>query len=260
MRIYTLSDKGQVRQKNEDYAESIGVSRCFANGAIAEAFFIALADGIGGEAFGEVASALAVKTLKADFLRVFFNLELSELQSLNKLKLLNGFIKEANRVIYTEASASSEKAGMGTTIVACLIENNSLYIAHAGDSRCCLFRTGCLRQLTKDHSLVQQYVDSGMISCEEAFWHPHKNIITKALGIEASISPSLSKVSLERGDLVLVYSDGLCGYVQDEKIKDIIENLYKPKNTDLKLMADNLIKEAYLNGGSDNISICLYQH
>jgi protein phosphatase len=170
------------------------------------------------------------------------------------------WLQEANQAIFIKASENSEMEGMGTTIVAGLIFRNSLAISHVGDSRAYLFRNNELKMITKDHSLVQELIDQGKITPAEAFTHPNRNIITRALGVSEDVLVDKKNVKLESGDLILFCSDGLCGFVEDESLETILKNNYKATGTDLSALADNFVKAAYLNSGADNITICLYQH
>ena len=149
---------------------------------------------------------------------------------------------------------------MGTTLVAGVICNQILTIAHAGDSRCYLLREGRFKSITRDHSLVQGLVDSGRITADQAAIHPNRNVITRAIGVAPEIETECSKLPLFSGDILLLCSDGLSGYAEEGSMKKIlVENGSEP-NANLKQIAQNLIDLANLNGGGDNISVCLYKH
>ncbi|MEW6711108.1 MAG: protein phosphatase 2C domain-containing protein, partial [Candidatus Riflebacteria bacterium] len=167
---------------------------------------------------------------------------------------------EANSVIFSKAAENPELEGMGTTLVAGLIFRNSIALAHVGDSRAYRYQNSELTAITKDHSLVQELIDQGKITEKEAFTHPNRNIITRAMGVSAEVQVDRKNLTLQQGDLILICSDGLCGFVENESIKNIVANCYNPQGTNLTELGENLIKAAYLNGGGDNITVCLYQH
>ena len=260
MNFYTLSDKGKVRPNNEDYAESISVDWCGPAGNTFKVTALILADGMGGAAAGEFASMLAVQTIKHNVVDNLFKTQPEDFLTADKTTYLETWIKNSNRAIYEKACENPEMKGMGTTIVAGLIFRNSLALAHVGDSRAYRFQDGALKTLTKDHSLVQELIDQGKINEKEAFVHPNRNIITRALGVAETPEVDRKNITLKTGDLILICSDGLCGFVEDESLQKIIEKIYKPEGTNLNELAENLVKAAYLNGGADNISVCLYQH
>lgn len=260
MSFYTLSDKGKVRPNNEDYAESLSLNLCGPLGNRIELTALILADGMGGAAAGEFASMLAVVTVKENMVRNLFEKQPEELLNSDKTAFLEDCFQKANLAIFKEASRNPEMEGMGTTIVGGLIYRHSLALAHVGDSRAYRFRSGSLTALTKDHSLVQEYVDQGRITANEAFVHPQRNVITRALGISSTVQVERKNLVLEQGDLILFCTDGLCGFVENSDLEEIIAKFYKPDCTDLKSLAEILVKAAYLNGGGDNITVCLYQH
>lgn len=260
MIFYTLSDKGKVRANNEDYAESFALNWCGPLGNRIEVTVLILADGMGGAAAGEFASMLAVKTVKENIVRNLFEKQPEELLNSDKTVFLEDCFTKANTAIYSEACRNPDMEGMGTTIVSGIIYRNYFALAHVGDSRCYRFRPDKLVALTRDHSLVQEFVDAGRITASEAFVHPQRNVITRALGIGDETKVDRNNVALEPGDLLLLCSDGLCGYVDNESLQGIVARHYQAAGTDLPMLAENLVKAAYLNGGGDNITVCLYQH
>ncbi|GAB1355139.1 MAG TPA: Stp1/IreP family PP2C-type Ser/Thr phosphatase [Candidatus Rifleibacterium sp.] len=260
MSFYTLSDKGKVRPNNEDYAESLALSWCGPLGNQIELTALILADGMGGAAAGEFASMLAVKTVKENIVKNLFEKQPEDLLNADKTLLLESWFQAANTAIFKEASQNPEMEGMGTTIVSGIIYRNGLALAHVGDSRAYRFHQNILHPITKDHSLVQELVDQGRITPDEAFIHPQRNVITRALGIGDAVKVDRKNIPLEYGDLVLFCSDGLCGFVEPVDLEEIVRSEYNPEGTDLKKLADLLIRGACLNGGGDNISVCLYQH
>jgi protein phosphatase len=260
MNFYTISDKGKVRPNNEDYAESLRVDWCGPVGNTFAVTALILADGMGGAAAGEFASMLAVQNVKKHIVQNLFEKQPEDFLSADRTLFLETWIKEANATIHQKASENPELEGMGTTLVAALVFRNALAIAHVGDSRAYRFQDNELAAITKDHSLVQELIDEGKITPKEAFTHPNRNIITRAMGVSPEVMVDRKNLTLQQGDLILICSDGLCGFVEDESIHKIISNSYKPEGTDLAALGENLIKAAYLNGGGDNITICLYQH
>ncbi len=260
MNFYTISDKGKVRPNNEDYAESLRVDWCGPLGNTFAVTALILADGMGGAAAGEFASMLAVQNVKKHIVQNLFEKQPEDFLSVDRTIFLENWIKEANAEIHQKASENPELEGMGTTLVAALVFRNALAIAHVGDSRAYRFQNNELAAITKDHSLVQELIDEGKITPKEAFTHPNRNIITRAMGVSPEVMVDRKNLTLQQGDLILICSDGLCGFVEDESIHKIVANNYKPEGTDLTALGENLIKAAYLNGGGDNITICLYQH
>ena len=262
MSFFTLSDKGKVRENNEDYAESFSFMQCNSDGSYRRMMAMLLCDGMGGGPAGERASFLAVKTMKECMVNDYvlnekgFTIE-------EYLELLDKYIQKSHLNIYKEGVDTPSLNGMGTTIVAGAIFDDSLLLAHVGDSRAyCYNTTAGLRQLTKDHSLVQQYVDEGKITPEEAFCHPQRNIITRVLGAGCCNPVKVDKndVPLATGDLVMFCTDGLCGVLEEFEIKAILEKYYTREKTDLKYLANVLVSEACLKGGPDNVTLTLYQH
>jgi protein phosphatase len=142
---------------------------------------------------------------------------------------------------------------MGTTLVVCLFYDNKVMVAHIGDSRLYLLRGGKFKQVTRDHSLLQEQIDSGLLTAEQAKHAQHKNLVTRALGIEAAVDPEIHEYQVRRGDLFLLCSDGLCDMVDDEDISLTMQAL----GANLKLAAQQLVQMANDNGGKDNVSVIL---
>jgi len=198
-----------------------------------------VADGMGGHAAGEVASGLAVETLVEEFQ----NEEGTDIPA-----YLERAIRAANTAIYQQARGS-ERAGMGTTIVCAVVRGNELYLGHVGDSRAYLLRGGELRQLTQDHSLISSQVRNGACSAEEAMDHPQRHILTRAVGVRPQVQPDIQgPLALLAGDVLLLCTDGICGYLSDEQIARILlEDVDEPE-----ISARELIKAANATGGQDN--------
>ncbi len=239
MRYCGLTDIGLRRENNED---SISVP----NETDGIKLFI-LADGMGGAKAGEKASSLAIKTIR-DYIRLNF-IKIDRTKEAIA-ELVRKAMVEANKVIFTLSIEYKEYNGMGTTVVVVLLYRGSMYIGHIGDSRVYRLRKNVLRQLTKDHSYVQELLRQGSITLEEAKHHPQKNVLLKVLGCDRDIMPDVMTKGFVKGDMILLCSDGLTNMVEDKIIYEIIMK----NSSDLKLACQKLIDEANQNGGTDNIS------
>lgn len=238
MRIMAKSDIGKAREMNQD---SFYVSDLKKD----EIKLYILADGMGGYKGGEVASSLAVKSVK-NF--VFNNFRKTKKDRESILQLLKAAIEYANMVVYQKAREDISLQDMGTTLDACLIYNNKVFIGHVGDSRVYRIRKNFMRKLTSDHSYVEKLVKEGTITKEEAYNHPKKNMLMKALGCEPVIEPDVMVKGFLKDDIILMCSDGLTNMVSEQNIYDIIKN-------DFENAAKELINLANENGGYDNITI-----
>lgn len=238
------TDPGCVRSNNED---------CFLIDE--ELGLLVVADGMGGHNSGEVASELAAATIK-EFARKMLGGEKillpedSDACLSPRARQLKYFVKTANTMIYEKGRAFPNDAGMGTTVVAALVDSRSMTVAHVGDSRLYLFRGGQLQQLTEDHSLVGDQVRKGLISSEEASKSNFQNILTRALGIEPDVKVDVTDHPLFPGDVVLLASDGLTKMVADEELARIMEEDIPPAKLVVRLIA-----QARAAGGVDNISV-----
>jgi PPM family protein phosphatase len=246
LEIATCTDPGMVRSHNEDSVAadaSIGVA--------------VLADGMGGYNAGEVASGMATTVLTA---------ELQQLLASGEGRVMNGDaarahaesilrteIAKANASIYQAAQSQPQYAGMGTTLVVALFYDNRVTVAHIGDSRVYRLRGDELVQITKDHSLLQEQIDSGMITPEQARFSQNKNLVTRALGIDPTVDAEIREYETRPGDLWLLCSDGLNDMVSDEDIGMTLQAL----SGNLKLAAQQLVQMANDNGGRDNVSVVL---
>ena len=236
MRILGKSDVGKAREMNQD---SFYVSDV--NDGIK--LFI-LADGMGGYKGGEIASNLAVASARNFIYNNFPNI-VKEKEEI--LKLLNDAIEYANFVVYEKSKENVEISDMGTTLDICLIYNNKVFIGHIGDSRVYRIRKNIIRKLTNDHSYVAQLVKEGKITKEEAYNHPRKNMLLKAIGCNSLVEPDVMYKGFIKDDILLMCSDGLTNMLKDEEIYQILlENPDKP--------VEVLIKKANDAGGSDNIT------
>ena len=221
------TDIGKVRERNED-------------SFLAESPVFAVADGIGGHRGGEVASRLA--------------LEVVEQMSTNGKGTLAERVREANRAVFERSQADRQVTGMGTTLTAVVVEGAGVRLVHVGDSRAYLLRAGSLRQLTEDHTLVARMVKTGEITTDEAEIHPHRNVLTRALGTEPEVRVDEQDVPLIDGDRLLLCSDGLTGMVTEDQIQVILEAAVSPQDA-----ADRLIKAANRAGGVDNITVVVLE-
>lgn len=239
MKAFAKSDVGKAREMNQDYF--------FISAPEDKVKLFILADGMGGYKGGEVASKLATLSTKNYILNNFSKIE-HDKESI--LKLIKNAVEYANMVVYEKSKHEKELEGMGTTIEVCLIYNNRVYIGHVGDSRVYRLRKEFFRKLTTDHSYVQQLVSDGTITKEEAYNHPKKNMITKALGCTAYVEPDCMVKGFLKGDILLMASDGLTNMIKDEEIYNIIKN--NPENA-----VDELIAKANSLGGYDNITVII---
>jgi protein phosphatase len=227
------SDVGRVREINEDYFGSF-------QGNYGELLIVC--DGMGGHKGGEIASRLSVESIKNHFESLN--------NSFNPVKEIRASIQSANNTLIDTAKNDPALNEMGSTVVITLLQEDKAYIANLGDSRIYLCREGEIKQLTKDHSLVQQMVDSRMISQEEAKHHPQKNVITRSLGIGLQTEPEVSeKIKIKEGDIFILCSDGLTTFVNDSEILKIVSN------ESVQDAADKLVDLANQRGGEDNITI-----
>lgn len=237
---------GMVRSHNED---SITVEP--------EIGLAVLADGMGGYNAGEVASGIATAMIsnetKEVLARVDPHLVDRATRTLTATRLLREVIARANVSIYQSANSQPQYAGMGTTLVAALFCDNKLTVAHIGDSRCYRFRDGILEQITRDHSLLQEQIDSGLLTREAAKRSQNKNLVTRALGIEPEVEAEIHTHEVRPGDIYLICSDGLNDMVEDEDIELTLGAL----GTNLPLAADQLVQMANDAGGRDNVSVIL---
>lgn len=236
MKISARTDTGKIRQSNQD---SYAMGELPDGGAWA-----VVCDGMGGHAGGNIASAIATERISSEIKSNF-----RESMSASSVKnMLESAIVSANLDIIDRTEKDTELKGMGTTVVAAFCVGGQCVIANVGDSRCYLISGGAVSQITKDHSLVQELVDAGLISPEEAVIHPRKNIITRALGIEDDVEVDFTEIKLNQGDMLLLCSDGLSNHVS---AKEIIECTCDGEVFDY---SERLITLANKNGGSDNIT------
>jgi len=244
--VASLTDPGRVRDHNEDCIESRP-----------EIGLFVLADGMGGYNAGEVASGMATSLISDGLQEAWQPHEVErmgrdEAKSLSE-RLINEQIARANGAIYTTSQNNPECAGMGTTLVVTLFHDNFLTVAHIGDSRLYRLRGESMEQVTRDHSLLQEQLDSGLITPEEAKLSQNKNLVTRALGIDPTVEPEIHVYETQPDDTYLLCSDGLSDMVEDEEIRLTLLTL----KTNPTLTVQQLVQAANDNGGRDNISAML---
>jgi protein phosphatase len=246
LEIVSLTNSGMVRAHNED---SVVID--------AACGLVVLADGMGGYNAGEVASGIAVEVMVAEVGRPLRSRSPVERDDETgeelAVALLTRSILKANAAIYEAAQSQAQYAGMGTTIVSALFYDNRVVVGHVGDSRLYRLRGEELVTITRDHSLLQEQIDCGMISVENARFSQNKNLVTRAVGIDAEVVPETHLYDVQIGDIYLLCSDGLNDMVEDEDIQSI---LYAMQGN-LPLAAEQLIQTANDNGGRDNVSVIL---
>lgn len=212
-------------------------------------------DGMGGGNAGEIASALAVETIYAHLVEAARHADLPMIGPWNATvsapaNRLASAIRAANEAVHRESWSRPDYAGMGTTVVAALLHEEVLAIAHVGDSRLYLVRNGTIEALTTDHSWVAEQILKGLITEEDAARSPRRNIVTKALGVESSVDVELTEVPVKSGDMLLLCSDGLTRGVHPNDILHILSG-----SEDLPTMSDRLIVMANEAGGDDNTTV-----
>jgi protein phosphatase len=246
LEIASCTDPGMVRSHNED-----SIAADAARG------IVVLADGMGGYNAGEVASGMATSVLVSELQHILASVTPWQLDPRTNQEVAVRVVREqvlkANASIYQAAQTQPQYAGMGTTLVVCLFFDNRLLVAHLGDSRLYRLRDGSFVQVTRDHSLLQEQIDSGLITPEQAKNAQHKNLVTRALGIDPTVEPEIHEYPVKPGDIYLLCSDGLCDMVDDEDIGMTLQAL----GANLKLAAEQLVQMANDNGGRDNVSVIL---
>jgi PPM family protein phosphatase len=236
MRIAARSDQGKVRDNNEDclaFDARLGIA--------------VLADGMGGLRAGEVASATAVEAVMQHLVENTDRLNVDQAGD-----TLREALDLANRRVYALADSRREFSGMGTTVVAGAMNDGRFTAAHVGDSRAYRFRDGELARLTSDHSLVQQLVEQGILSADEARRAPNRNIVTRAVGIEIDVECDLTEIDAREGDLFLLCSDGLTDMIDDATIARFCS---AHASAEPAQVVDVLVNAALIEGGFDNISV-----
>ena len=246
LQIVSLTDPGKVRGHNEDCVESRP-----------ELGIVVLADGMGGYNAGEVASGMATSSISAGIAQTWTRDALKKLDREAAMALSQTVVQEetakANAAIYAAAQKDPHCAGMGTTLVTCLFYDDFLTVAHVGDSRLYRMRDDVLEQVTRDHSLLQEQIDSGLISKEDARSSHNKNLVTRAVGIDPDVEAEVHSYDVQAGDLFMLCSDGLNDMIEDEEIQMTLIAL----RSNLDLTAQQLVQAANDAGGRDNVSVML---
>ena len=245
MRSVGKTDIGLVRKVNEDSF------LCEKLEGIDNTYLYIVADGMGGHNAGEVASSMAVQEI-ASYIRK--NIEVLTLGHKEIQELVRNAIFYANDKVYKTSILKRNCLGMGTTLSMVLAKESSIYIGHVGDSRIYLIREKDISRLTEDHSLVAELIKAGTIKPEEAYNHPQKNVITRALGTEYSIEPDVSRWDIQCDDFILICTDGLSNAVYEEDMVCIFEAA-----SDLNEACELLIEKAKEKGGFDNITAVVIQ-
>jgi len=248
VRMHALTDIGVQRRHNED-----------AVGIMPEYGIAVLADGMGGYKAGEVASTMAVQQISEMIRSGLKTVECTRINNETGFTeaslLVRKAILEANTAIFSTSQSRSECAGMGTTVLVALLYETQLTAAHLGDSRMYRLRDKLLSQITEDHSVVYEQVRCGLLSESEARNSKHKNLVTRALGVDAEVVPDIVEEFVQPGDIYLLCSDGLTDVVSNAWIQDILEHY----GHDLSEASLRLIDQANAAGGPDNISVIIIQ-
>ena len=236
------TDKGRVRSNNED---AVAVDR--------DAQVAILADGMGGYNAGEVASGMATTFIRTEMARWLAQAGASP-QSTDVRRALEICVENANHAILGASLSNPQYAGMGTTLVVAVFHGSRLILGHIGDSRCYRLRVGGLQQITRDHSWLQEQVDAGLLTAQQAAMSSNRNLVTRALGVEPNVLMEVNEFQVAPNDLFLLCSDGLTDMVSDS---DLAELVRAPMPLEEK--ATLLIDTANANGGRDNVSVLLVQ-
>lgn len=239
MKYGVKSHKGMIREINEDSCNVI-----FGDSKKINAAFI-VADGMGGYSAGEVASKMAVDYISQRIESIPENLDKEEL-----LQFIEIIIQEANNTIYKKSSEPGQFYGMGTTLVIALFLDNKIIIGHVGDSRAYMVRNGDIKQLTTDHSYVEELIKNGSLTRGEAENHPKKHVITRALGCFEKVEADVFSYDIFGDDVFILCTDGLTNMISDDKIKKIVEEQEDPQ-----VACTELVEIANKSGGNDNITV-----
>ncbi len=238
--ICAETDPGLARDNNEDaIAFDLSTGLCI------------LADGMGGYNAGEVASGMATAFIESEMSRWLAQAGL-DANSKEVKRALEICVQNANHSIFNAANSNPQYTGMGTTLVVGVFQAGRLVLGHIGDSRCYRLRGDTFEQITKDHSLLQEQIEAGLITPEQALTSANKNLVTRALGVEDAVLLDVTEHRVDAGDIYVMCSDGLSDMVRDEALADIMLS-----RATLEQKCTNLISAANANGGRDNISVLL---
>ena len=241
--VVIKTDLGNVRTNNEDAASFFRMAE--ENLLREKGYLLIVADGMGGHLAGEVASKMAVEIISEEYFK--------PANESNKEKTLTRAFGTANKKIFDLASANDQYRGMGTTCTALVVIAKTVYFAHAGDSRAYLYKDKRITRITEDHTYVQELVNNGDITSEQAETHPQRNILTNAMGTKPSLRVDTGKchVTFDENDRLMLCSDGLYDYLTDDEIAAVMDQ------GSLQDAADHFINEAKKRGGKDNITVVL---
>jgi len=252
VRVGRLTDVGQMRQLNEDSLLTLEAGQVYRSVSRPFGVYV-VADGAGGHAAGDMASGLAVRAIARQAIDGLFTRQFDELPSSPDIGAwLRGAIQAANEAVHRQRGAA--RTDMGTVIVVAVLLDAEAHIAHVGDSRAYVINASGINQITTDHSLVQRLIDTGQITRAEARTHENRNVIYKMIGDRPKVDPDVNRVSLAPGDRLLLCSDGLSGYVEDDAIRDIVMSSAPPQDA-----CQRLIDAANRAGGPDNITAIIVQ-
>lgn len=239
MKAVGISDIGRCRKNNED-------AYYLSEADAPLQYLYIVADGMGGCNAGEVASSNAIAAF-LEYVKTHYPTQ-------ELMDLLAGGFQAANKAVFDKSNSALEFAEMGTTMVAVVIEKKRAYVAHVGDSRAYLMQKGILRQVTTDHSYVMELVKSGTITKQEAATHPKRNVITRAIGIKDTVETDMTVLDVEKGDLVLLCTDGLSNMMTEDDLAQMLR-----EKLSIRKKAERLVETANLRGGYDNISLILIE-
>lgn len=238
------SDRGMLRELNEDSFNVL-------DGSSREPVSFIIADGMGGHNSGEVASKMAVDLITSDLLQASGYIDKDRPDITDKLK---DIVTSTNEKIYEASLREESNMGMGTTLTMAVVHEDKLFIGHIGDSRLYIIRDGAMKQLTTDHTFVDELVRSGSLTNEEAATHPKKNLLTRALGCSGSLEVDVFECSIKNNDVFLMCTDGLTNSLTENEIMETVV-----AGEDLQTACDKLISKANGNGGEDNITVILFK-
>lgn len=238
--VFSKTDVGRVRKVNQDAVKTEVISDNLA--------WSVVCDGMGGQAGGDIASNIAVIMISK-----FLSDNLSELKTSDEIKsVMYEAVSSANQAIYLKSEKDKNLKNMGTTVIVCVVNMNKLYVAHMGDSRAYLISDDKITQITTDHSMVQEMLNNGKLTIEEARNHPQKNIITRALGVNPEIKLEYNTIDIQEGNIVLSCTDGLTNTVEEQDIYNICKKCNNKEEA-----VGKLINIGNKNGGNDNITVSL---
>ena len=241
MQVCSKTDRGLVRSSNQDDCRT-GLLN---DGTV----WAIVCDGMGGANGGSTASRIATDTIAEQIAQLYED----EKYRNDIEKLISTAIAIANQRVYDISQNVYSLYGMGTTVVAAVVRDGTVHIVHAGDSRAYLYENGCLRQITKDHSMVQELVDIGQITPEQAQNHPNKNIITRALGTKPNLKTDYNHAGFSKGSVLIICTDGLSNYITEDSLAEFIQRYQGSE------LVDKLVEQAKEMGGSDNITVVVIE-